>query len=97
MTSIFRLKFNNLAPFEKKVFVTLWSKECHVMLVMNFPKLTNINHKRLQRTANEYAEERRFYKDLISKNNTVEGETAVYGYIPLCFEFFPCRLDVLQS
>ena len=27
-----------------------------------------INHKGLQRTANEYAEERRIYKDLISKN-----------------------------
>ena len=30
---------------------------------------TNINHKGLQRTAHEYAEERRIYKDLISKNN----------------------------
>ena len=28
-----------------------------------------INHKGLQRTANEYAEERRIYKDLISKTN----------------------------
>ena len=28
----------------------------------------NINHKRLQRTANEYAEEPRICKDLISKN-----------------------------
>ena len=27
---------------------------------------TNINHKGLQRTANEYAEQRRIYKDLIS-------------------------------
>ena len=33
---------------------------------------TNINHKGLQRTANEYAEERRIYKDLISKNNVVD-------------------------
>ena len=32
------------------------------------PQNTNINHKGLQRTANEYAEERRIYKDLISKN-----------------------------
>ena len=39
MTSIFRLRFNNLAPFEKTGFVTSWSKECHVMLGMNFPKL----------------------------------------------------------
>ena len=31
-------------------------------------KFTNINHKGLQRTANEYAGERRIYKDLISKN-----------------------------
>ena len=29
---------------------------------------TNINHKGLQRTAHEYAGERRIYKDLISKN-----------------------------
>ena len=34
-----------------------------------FCKSTNINHKGLQRTANEYAEERRIYKDLISKND----------------------------
>ena len=33
---------------------------------------TNINHKGLQRTANEYAEERRIYKDLISKNNNLD-------------------------
>ena len=40
MTSTFRLKFNNLAPFEKIGFVTTsWSKECHVMLEMNFPTL----------------------------------------------------------
>ena len=31
-------------------------------------KQTNINHKGLQRTANEHTEERRIYKDLISKN-----------------------------
>ena len=31
-----------------------------------------INHKGLKRTANEYAEERRIYKDLISKNNNVD-------------------------
>ena len=33
---------------------------------------TNITHKGLERTANEYAEERRIYKDLISKNNNVD-------------------------
>ena len=26
-----------------------------------------------------------------------KGETAVYGYDPLCFWFFRCRIDVLQS
>ena len=55
---------------------------------MHSTKGTNINHKGLQRTANEYAEERRIYKDLISKNNNVdikEGETAVYGYNPAPF------------
>ena len=39
MTSLFSLKFNSPAPFEKKDFVTSWSKECHVLLEMNFPKL----------------------------------------------------------
>ena len=39
MTSLFSLKFNSLASFEKKDFVTSWSKECHVLLEMNFPKL----------------------------------------------------------
>ena len=33
---------------------------------------TNVNHKGLQRTANEYAEELRIYKDLISRNNNVD-------------------------
>ena len=33
---------------------------------------TNINHKGLHRTANEYAEERGIYKDLISKNKNVD-------------------------
>ena len=33
---------------------------------------TKINHKGLQRTTNEYAGERRIYKDLISKNNNVD-------------------------
>ena len=32
----------------------------------------NVNHKGLQRTANEYAEERRIYKDLLRKNNNVD-------------------------
>ena len=31
-----------------------------------------MNHKGLKRTANEYAEERGIYKDLISKNNNVD-------------------------
>ena len=30
---------------------------------------TNINHKGLHRTSDEYAEERSIYKDLITKNN----------------------------
>ena len=35
---------------------------------MGFKQGTNINHKGLQRVANEYAEERRINEDLISKN-----------------------------
>ena len=38
-TSIVSLKFNSLAPFEKTCFVTSWSKEYHVILGTNFPKL----------------------------------------------------------
>ena len=38
MTSIFRLKFNYLVPFEKTDFVTSWPKECYVMLGIDFPK-----------------------------------------------------------
>ena len=34
--------------------------------------ITNINHKGLQRTTNEYAGECSIYKDLISKNNNVD-------------------------
>ena len=36
MTSIFRLKLNNVTPFEKTAFVTSWTKECHVMFGINF-------------------------------------------------------------
>ena len=39
MTSMFRLKLNNVAQFEKTGYVTSWSEECHVMLGINFPKL----------------------------------------------------------
>ena len=38
-----------------------------VMFAFNI-KVSNINHKGVQRIANEYAEEGRIYKDLISKN-----------------------------
>ena len=38
------------------------------MQYINIDNITNINHKGPQRNANEYAEERRIYKDLISKN-----------------------------
>ena len=43
-----------------------------MVLLHSLSSRTNINHKGLQRTANEYAEERRIYKDLISKNNNVD-------------------------
>ena len=40
-----------------------------VMFAFNIKiKVSNINHQGVQRIANEYAEERRIYKDLISKN-----------------------------
>ena len=46
-------------------FAPLWSEN-------GYRFCTNINHKGLQRTANEYAEEHRIYKDLISKSNNVD-------------------------
>ena len=42
---------------------------------------TKINHKGLQRTANEYAEERGIYKNLISKNNNVDILNSASNYI----------------
>ena len=57
------LSFENVCPFELSDFP--------MTLKNGFGKcslFTNINRKGLQRTANEYAEERRIYKDLISKN-----------------------------
>ena len=48
---------------------------------------TNIYHKGLQRTANEYAEERRIYRDLISKNNNVDILNSVSVKL---FCFFLC-------
>ena len=44
-------------------------KTCFLFVMCAFNiKVSNINHKGVQRIANEYAEERRIYKDLISKN-----------------------------
>ena len=46
-----------------------------------------MNHKGLQITANEYAEERGIYKDLISKNNNVDmfPAQAEYSYFSADF------------
>ena len=50
-------------------FIPNFEHKNTVYLKLNTPiYCTNINHKGLQRTAKEYAEERRIYKDLISKN-----------------------------
>ena len=42
---------------------------------------TNINHKGLHRTANEYAEERGIYKDLINKNKNVDILNSASGIL----------------
>ena len=56
--------------FTKIIFkLTIDISMCKIILdVEYFIKSINIDHKGLQRTANEYAEEGRIYKDLISKN-----------------------------
>ena len=46
-----------------------WGRGCLIKLIITS---TNINHKGLQRNTNEYAKERRIYRDLISKNNNVD-------------------------
>ena len=42
---------------------------------------TNINHKGLHRTANEYAEERGIYKDPINKNKNVDILNSASGIL----------------
>ena len=53
----------------------------------NDNKDTHMNHKGLQRTANEYAEERRIYKDLISKNNNVN-----FHVVRSALQYSLCRI-----
>ena len=62
-----------------QVFCDRWPLNCTILLFRKWIQWkrcvlcsTNINHKGLQRTANKYTEERRVYKDLISKNNNVD-------------------------
>ena len=57
---------------------------------------TNINHKGLQRTANEYAEERRIYKNLISKNNNVDILNSA-SRILQCWSYFSIAVFCLQD
>ena len=51
-------------------------------------KVSNINHKGVQRIVNEYAEERRIYKDLISKNEK-------YRHIKFCKQNHAAMLIVV--
>ena len=59
---------NLIAYFRKgsDFLKSYWAKWPRKQVILS--RSTNINHKGLQRTANEYAEKRRIYKDLISKN-----------------------------
>ena len=52
----------------KKLMIERCALAYMIPIIWMEPVRTNIKHKGLQRTANEYAEERRIYKDLISKN-----------------------------
>ena len=65
--------FDKQGPLSYTLDLFEWSSSsveaCGVFLeIESILFSTNINHKGLQRTANEYAAERRIYKDLISKN-----------------------------
>ena len=51
-----------------RLTLTLPTRDAVKLKILFNKQSTNISHKGLQRTANEYAEERRIYKDLISKN-----------------------------
>ena len=57
---------------KRTIFLILWVSAFEEVPQYQHSDATNINHKGLQRTANEYAEERRIHKDLISKNNNVD-------------------------
>ena len=50
----------------KKLMIEHYVLAYTIPVIWMEPVSTNINHKGLQRTANEYAEERRIYKDLWS-------------------------------
>ena len=65
--------FPSLLWFWSLYLTPFYSSDCKLWKnPLDIQGRTNINHKGLQRTANEYAEERRIYKDLISKNNNVD-------------------------
>ena len=61
----FNMNYKNVFSFLK---VIPWFYTAHLLLRITRCTNININHKGLQRTANEYAGKRRIYKDLISKN-----------------------------
>ena len=60
--------FHFLVAAIKKLMIEHCVLAYMIPIIRMEPVRTNIKHKGLQRTANEYAEERRIYKDLISKN-----------------------------
>ena len=66
MTSALMFHFSGAAI--KKLMIEHCVLAYMIPIIRMEPVRTNIKHKGLQRTANEYAEERRIYKDLISKN-----------------------------
>ena len=61
---------------------------------------TNIKHKGLQRTANEYAGERRIYKDLISKNDVdpiIVNPVAKMRPHPVAHPHYPLRRYICKN
>ena len=85
LTSLMTLARRQRSYHLRPNVVTLKSSNVTPNVITFNTFITNINHKGLQRTANEYAKELRIYKDLISK------KIMMYLYLILQAEY--CNAD----
>ena len=62
-------------------------------------KLCRLTGKCFEETLRGGKDVKNLARNILNEHKTSpkESETAVYGYSPICFEFFRCRVDLLQS